>query len=1265
MNDINDDYIRKHAEERANFISKITFFWLIDLFKLGQKYQITANDDIFGIRRDDASAKLSKIFSALWKSELSNGGNSLWRVIRKVYGLRVAFCGLTFSIVDTIFRLLQPQFLGAFISFFVPNQTSVSTSQAIYFAAGTISCSLIPVLVFHPFFLYTLNIGQRIRIACCSLLYKKVLKLSKNSTQFHIIVTNLISRDMNKLDYAIATCHEIYRIPLEALFIAYFIYKETGIVGLFGIISMIAFVPLLFYIIKRSTIYRLRAAQHTESRVHLMGEIIKRIATIKTFCMEQIYAKMIKERRLNEIEMVRGVLYLRATSVSLNFLLKFSIFVCIASALSWDNHLNASSVYIVISYYTMLFTSMLQFWPLLVTNAMDAYHTIERVQEVLLTFNISNKKEEKDSSEISQDVALTEKLMPDQKSKSAQRRINEESDIKGIQIKNLITQLNVKCNHLEINENKSYALVNSASTLIEVLIGEVEIESGDIEINGSISYASKSPWIFAGSIRENITFTEQFDVERYSMILKLFEIEKEIQALPNGDDTLVDEFCLSDSFKMRIHLARCLYRNADIYVIDNCFSDIATNQVAEAFEKIFKNKISLIATNQQHVINQTSEIISVQDNSINIIGLSKDFTLSETKNTNEDCISTEITRKQSSNSFVVHQENSENQISESIEWSSYRKYLKSISGSKCGILWLIILFIFAQLNTSGLELFISKWLNHVEMVPYRHVLSVNFTAKNNNSTFRENEAFVSNYDNWVNFVYFYSIILCTLLYFTVHRSFLFFKLCLRASVLIHDRLFCGITRATMRFFQCNSLRQILNHFTADIEKLDNQVPITIYDSIAFLFETVGIFILITLVNYWLLLPTLILLFAVFTFRSCYTDTARSLRRVESLTHNSIHSRLISTFHGLSTIRSTHSEKILMDEFHRNMDLNTSAMYLNLAATRAFALWLDIMCCVYICVVILSFLLFKSEGIRQTVEVGHNMISVEKIFRYQYITTEPQFRTPNKHRPSKNWPQSAKIIFNNFHLRYTSSGNDVLKDLSFKIHSGEKIGIVGETKTGKSSIVQALLRFAFNEGTIEIDDINIETLGIHDLRRCFGIIPQNPILFEGSIRCNLDPLEQNTDENIWNALERVGIKENILNVVGGLSSSANEQILNVKKMQLFYIARAFLAKNKILILDETTDVLKIDDANEIQDVIRRNFSNCTIMVISQRLESIMDCDNIIVLDDGRIVEFGHPYELIQISRGQFRSMIDRTGYANAMNLIKMAERSYFTKKTLTT
>jgi ABC-type multidrug transport system fused ATPase/permease subunit len=323
-----------------------------------------------------------------------------------------------------------------------------------------------------------------------------------------------------------------------------------------------------------------------------MSEIIKQIENIKTFCMEQLYAMMIKDKRNKEIDMVRGSLYLRATSISLNFILKLSIFVCIVSVLNMNGYLTTSKVYVIILYYNMLFTSMLQFWPLLATHAREAYNAVIKIENLLLDASF-NKKIIIDD-EIKENSNITETLlMKDNINEKIKRTVNENSEIKGISINNItFSKDNLKCDCIEINEAKCYAIIenltsssSSSSSFLKLLLGEMEQDYGEIEINGSMSCVSKDMWIFPGSIRENIIFTESFNADRYKDVLKLTQIDKEIKALPIGDDTFIEEFSANELFKIKINIARCIYRDADIYLFDKCFENIL-NEVS--YKEIIK-----------------------------------------------------------------------------------------------------------------------------------------------------------------------------------------------------------------------------------------------------------------------------------------------------------------------------------------------------------------------------------------------------------------------------------------------------------------------------------------------------------------------------------------------------------------------------------------------------------------------------------------------------------------------------------------------------
>lgn len=333
-----------------------------------------------------------------------------------------------------------------------------------------------------------------------------------------------------------------------------------------------------------------------------MSEIIKQIESIKTFCMEQVYAKTVKDSRSKEIDMLRSSLYLRATVNTMSLLLKFSIFVCIVSALNIDNHFTARSAYVIISYYSMLFTSMLQLWPLLVTHAKEAFCVVERIEELLLLSTDSNTINDNsrlalslsDKSEICEN---SEKLLMSEDVCKMKRIVNENFEIKSISLRGCVARKEeLRCDYVEVIEGKSYGIVGEEATkFLEVILGEIDCDSGEIILNGTLSYVGHNPWIFSGCIRDNIIFTEIFSSERYSQVLQICALDSEIETLPTGDDTFIDSACINDSFKARINLARCIYRNADIYLIDECFKAIRDDKMGRSifsavkeFLKVFK-----------------------------------------------------------------------------------------------------------------------------------------------------------------------------------------------------------------------------------------------------------------------------------------------------------------------------------------------------------------------------------------------------------------------------------------------------------------------------------------------------------------------------------------------------------------------------------------------------------------------------------------------------------------------------------------------------
>lgn len=303
------------------------------------------------------------------------------------------------------------------------------------------------------------------------------------------------------------------------------------------------------------------------------------------------------------------------------------------------------------------------------------------------------------------------------------------------------------------------------------------------------------------------------------------------------------------------------------------------------------------------------------------------------------------------------------------------------------------------------------------------------------------------------------------------------------------------------------------------------------------------------------------------------------------------------------------------------------------------------------------------GMRQTAELENQMTSVERVYEYANIEPEPPTESEDQHRPPKNWPTRGAITFDSLSMRYTKTSDCVLKGLTLDIHHKEKIGIVGRTGAGKSSIIQAIFRLAHNEGSICIDGIETANLGLDDLRSKISIIPQDPILFSGNIRTNLDPFKEKSDDQIWSALAQVELKQIVAEMPNGLDERMSDGGSNFSmgQRQLVCLARAILRKNKILILDEATANIDPETDRLIQTSIRDNFRDCTVLTIAHRLHTIMDSDKVLVVDAGTAVEFDHPFILLNNVGGFLSQLVAQTGEETENVLRAMAENvssSYF-------
>ncbi|GAB0093527.1 probable multidrug resistance-associated protein lethal(2)03659 [Sergentomyia squamirostris] len=1314
----------RNPVEDASFLSKRTFWWLKQLYKMGMKRPIE-DEDVYETLPEHRCENLSNKFTKWWEEELKNKSPSLVRMIARAYGRNILIFGLLCSLTESGLRIVQPLSLGGLVTYFSPEQEDISRGDAYLYAVGIILSSLIPVLMFHPFILYLDQMGMKMRLGSVALIYKKVLRMSRCAgfSDLNGRVINLMSNDVGEFDSVLCSLHDLYKGPIEVILIGYFLYREIGVAGLIGMAFMLAFTPLQMMMAKWAAGFHARTAKRTDKRVKFMNEIIRGIQVIKMYTWEKSFSALVDKVRRKEIKAIRGQSYIDAGNYSFTLISQISRFIAFMTYISFGNVFTARKVFVVYSFFTYLNESMIHFWPRALTVTAQMYVSSKRITDFLLLSEEKKRpRPEKTPSKSDMNHIANGKVSTGI-SGEGQRIVNEEAKEKGVWFKNATAMWSseeesgwqgIDSVDMVVPEKELSCIVgpvgSGKSTLLYAIIGEISLDEGSIGINGTVSYAAQEPWLFESSIKQNIIFVEEFDEKRYHEVLKVCALERDLELWPHGDATLVGErgVSLSGGQKARVSLARAIYRKADIYLLDDPLSAVDTHVGKHIFEKCIRrflaDKTVILVTHQLQYLKDLKHIVLLsggqvemqgsydeirQSNLESFLGHSPDESQEPQSPTGERKLNTFNSQvdPEFKDDDECFEEKEEQEIG-SVKWTVYMAFFKFVQ-NKFTIIITFFLFIFAQIALTGIDYFMAQWVNWEESL-----LLVNTTGFNLTETLF---TYLENLGNATDLLAIispdhmeatrqqYQIIYATLMaivtYLVIQRNFTFFRMCLVAGINLHDRLFRGITRARMSFFHTNSSGRILNRFSKDIGNIDKDLPITLIDTIICFLEIIGIVAIVVVVEYWLLIPTIAVGILLYLIRVVYISTGRSVKRLEANSRSPVFAHMNFTIQGLSTIRALKAEHVLEAEFNQHNDFNSSAWYMFLACSQSFTMWLDMACILYISIVVLSFVILDRDvlggnvglaitqvvnlvgscmwGMQQTAELENQMISVERVIQYSKLPSEPPLETEPKNKPTKEWPSDGAIKFENLSLRYVDEGEVILKDLNFEIKAGEKVGIVGRTGAGKSSLIQALFRLAPIEGKIEIDGIDTQNLGLHDLRSKISIIPQDPILFSGSLRANLDPFEERKDADIWKALEGVELRGAVASLAGGIDCRMADGGSNFSmgQRQLVCLARAILRNNLILVLDEATANVDPETDRLIQTTIRTRFSHCTVLTIAHRLHTVMDSDRVLVVDAGRVVEFGSPHELLQQSDGHLKMLVDQTGPATSMLLSQVAEESY--------
>ncbi|POS85266.1 hypothetical protein EPUL_004100, partial [Erysiphe pulchra] len=1169
-------------------------------------------------------------------------------------------------------------------------------------------------------------------------------------------IINLMSVDSFKVSEVTAYLHYLLAsAPSQLIIAVYLLYQILGYSSIPGIIVMVILLPINILLARGFGHYQKKIMTATDKRIHTTNEVLQNIRIIKYFAWEQRFAKNINDKRHVEMKALRSKFTLWAFAVAV-----------------WN------TVPIVITFFSFLFYTTIEKKPLYPSIAFTAISlfNILRVPLDQLGDMIAHVLESKVS------VDRVEEFLNEEETEKYKQLGHENLDENGekmIGFKNVSVTWGFK---VDKEVDPSFRLINlnikfiigalniiagptgsGKTSLLMALLGEMKLVEGEIFLPGgssredvrpdprtglteTVAYCAQQAWLVNASIKENILFATPYNKKRYEDVIYACALERDLQVLGDGDQTLVGEkgITLSGGQKQRISLARALYSNSKHLLLDDCLSAVDSHTAKWIFQNCIRGPLMegrtciLVTHNLALCLPQSQYIVVLNNGRVDAQGTPHEII--DSGKLGEDLSkaivdSIEHSEKPSRVPSNLTNENSDHTLTDSPNMSKVHsrndqkvdamKESKAEGGVKLSVLylylrsmgpwwfWVIAVLIFGvqQLGSLVANAWIKQWANqyNIESIKFHnlpHPISLKSDTKfvvQSTGTF--STWLLSYFDSKelspkankvqeVNVAYYliiYAAIGISCMLVALFRDLWLFFGSITASWHIHQRLVQSIVRAKFKFFDVTPIGQMMNRFSKDLEAIDQEVaPVSIGIMSCGLAILVTVS-LITFITPGFLIAVVLVSCMYFFVSTFYLKSSRDLKRLESVQRSPLFQHFGETISGITTIRAFRDEKRFIRDNLLKIDTHNRPFIFLWATNRWLAIRMDIIgdfvafaAGTFVVLSIgkidagsaglsLSYAISFTENVLWLVRLyavnEQNLNSVERIKEYVEVEQEVDLGIEGM-KPATNWPSKGSVEFINYTTKYRADLDPVLSNVSFKINPGEKIGIVGRTGAGKSSLALALFRgLEAQQGKILVDDIDISLISLQDLRESITIVPQDPTLFSGTIRSNLDPFDLYSDEEIFDALRRVHLishedsasysstpyatsqnetADDLNQVIAddsqeistptseltnkniflNLSSLVSESGSNLSQgqRQLLCLARAILKNPKVLLMDEATASIDYSTDSKIQKTIRELKS--TTITIAHRLQTIVDYDKVLVLDHGRVVEFGHPWVLLQ-------------------------------------
>ncbi|KAK0424582.1 hypothetical protein QR680_008734 [Steinernema hermaphroditum] len=1299
---------KKSPELKTSFVNQQLFGWITALISKGHKSPLV-QDDVYVVNDKDLCRNVAKDFIYYYNRDSRKrgpfGDEEYERIIpsddrksEKSVLLPILLAQKWDAIATLIVvfghmtDFLVPVFLGKLIDFTgdlsQPSWIGLGWAICLFLTAETLSITV--RAFYYRMHVFEMNISSTLT----SVIYTKALRLSNEARRGRTVgeIVNLMSVDVDNFKEFMENSMYVLLTPPTIIVGVVMLYNVIGVATFVGFgILVLLIAPASYYISQLSGRYEDERMEIRDERVKMTNEILNGMKVVKMHAWEESLKLVVEKLRDKELGLMAKMAYMTAFLHGcygcINLFVTGSAFAFYVLIDPVNNVLTPQVAFVALSLFKILYNPILEL-PFIFSG--------------YIRFVVSNKR-------------IKSFLAEDELEDYIEREITPEGIIS---VKNASfywekgARMTLRDVTVAVKSGELVAVVGEVgcgkSSLIAALLGEMTKESGSVHVAGSVAYVPQQAWIQNATLKNNVLFGKPLDEKYYEEVIEACALKPDLEMLAAGDMTEIGErgINLSGGQKQRVSLARAVYSQRDVFLLDDPLSAVDAHVGKHLFERVIssetgllRGKTRILVTHGVHFLKHCDRVIVLkgiwlpeqgtyqelisargafaefleafvtkaierrrttsagtdaeEEEEINEV-LAELGTLSPKVQSRLESQLSQISRTSGVVAEAPEEKKEEEQDEEDenkaelIEEESastgqvskevYLGYFRAV-GFKVGILFVL----------TNVVCGFFRFENNIWLANWSDRTALNESGADDVGT---------NLGVYIGLAAGEALFDCLM-------KVLFAMGTLQASKTLHDALLKNVLRLPMSFFDTTPLGRILNRFGKDIESTDDTLPEYLNETCFSLYETFLSLLLVIRGSFYAIPLIVVILVINKVVMTYFIRSSRQLRRLESITRSPIYSHFQESLQGAVSIRAYGCRDRFLEESQNRTDTNKAMFYYNTITQQWLVVRLEFLGALLTVMAALMAVFFRgtsgisagiiglavsqsfniSQQLARTIRMisglENNIVSVERVREYTHLPPESQ----DGEDPPRDWPERGAITIENLQLRYREGLDLVLRGIAAKIAPGEKIGIVGRTGAGKSSLTLALFRIVeADSGRILIDGRDISTLGLRELRSKLTIVPQDPVLFSGSFRMNLDPFGEFDDARLWEALRVASLRDFVESLPERLEHEVAEggENLSVGQRQLVCLARAVLHRTRILVLDEAAAALDLETDALIQRTIREHFRQCTVLTIAHRLNTVVDNDRLLVLERGQVKEFDSPHNLLADRDSLFHSMAKEAG-----------------------